>query len=122
MTPLFPAGGAGELSRDAIVAIIVRTQEQVQGVTAALKELKDELKIAIAELSDRFDADTDTLRLSVGGIGDMKRRIEELEKHRELDLGRIAGLESFKTQAMAWIAALTSVGTLVGFIVNKIWK
>lgn len=120
MTSLFPAGG--ELSRDAIVAIIVRTQEQVQGVTTALKELKDELKIAIAELSDRFDADTDTLRVSVGGLSDMKRRIEDLERHRELDVARIALLEAFKTQALAWIAAMTSFGTLVGFIVNKIWK
>lgn len=120
MTSLFPAGG--ELSRDAIVAIIVQTQEQVKGVTTALKELKDELKVAIAELSDRFDADTDTLRVSVNGVGDMKRRIEDLEKHRELDVARISVLESFRTQALAWIAALTSVGTLLGFIINKIWK
>lgn len=120
MATLFPVGG--ELSRDAIVAIIVQTQEQVKAVTAALKELKDELKVAIAELSDRFDADTDTLRVSVGGIGDLKRRIEDLEKHREIDVSRIALLEAFKIQALAWIAAMTSFGTLVGFIINKIWK
>lgn len=120
MTPLF--SGGGELSRDAIVAIIVQTQEQVKAVTLALKELKDELKVAIAELSDRFDADTDTLRVSVNGVADMKRRLEELEKHRELDSIRISVLESLKIQALAWIAALTSVGTLIGFVLNKIWK
>ncbi len=138
MAAMFPntEGDISALTRDGFVTFIAETRKDIQYLAKAIDGLKD----TVQEMVDRFEADADDLRKSLGGLtelrnghGDLGRRIADMEARQvkaevraEKAESRIAELETWRTTEKAWLAALGFVsgilGSIGGFFISKLWK
>ncbi len=132
MAAMFPSGeggGGDALTRDGFVTFIAETRKDIQYLAKSIDQLKD----TVQEMVDRFEADADDLRKSLGGLSELRnghvdlgRRMVDIEsKAAKLD-ERVKILETWVVQARTVGAVVGLLGGMAGsliyFLVGKIWK
>ena len=133
MAAMFPStdsgGGGDALTRDGFVTFIAETRKDIQYLAKSIDQLKD----TVQEMVDRFEADADDLRKSLGGLSELRnghqdlgrRMIDNESRASKLD-DRVKALEGWVLQARTVGAVVGLLGGVVGsliyFLVGKIWK